>query len=1081
MTSVAKVRLVYCPKCQHLLPEIAQFPVYQCGNCKAILQAKHAKAKLEVEHQKADLNSSCNGAASSNGDLNPGNAPDSKHSNDKHRPGEVCQNKLESTAKRVSSLPVDELGCNIISELPQSRKHSDGNFDSKGSNCRVSSTALKPNHKSQKVREVASQNKTLHYPLGNGCDDAVASNGRKEHKNKEHYERLSHTSGSNKVNIEDAASDAQIDCRKKETDEVTAKCPIYNGCSSSSPGIDSDDLVPEQRLRLSRRTLFKQQEDEVTDGLTESIEKNSKSSSPDAGAMEAPSCSSGFMNKGKMTNHPPVSKGSRSPSKTAMHVHHTQIKGHEELYPLTLIQENLEDCHSQAAARRNMNSRFLLQEPSCFLGACTMDEVPYNCMEAMHSNLDYIHDDPLVFDRIECLEHERFELLRKVDELRDYISRSPLAPGRTNGRVPTAGLQFYETDSTMEPTWHALQKQFRCTPCFHQSEAKMQDLHQYHKNSILEGDCVETHRQSPGSHPQSKGMPEACRFSQSPILAQPRICGCEFCFSAANIIETGRETGRSQCADNNSICMFSSCAHSLRNYERPSQHSSCISSNQGLCRACTGPFHYHVNSPTHALRRTHVDASVHFQDSNKKVLMEPEHEDMCLESFHQAEEIAMTMKTTACQPIFGGAPFITCYRCSKLLKLPDLLHSKKRINKVKCGNCSLVLNFAGYDKRHITHVRKHCRLPPAEMDEKGENASYEPCTTCDRQEAIGEFADSRPTNGDDFQSGPVSCSEVCGASIPGSHFSSDAEPSSLPTPFPILPDHVLEKMGAMTNSPEWIRKGMKQTSKDFMNKQKYRRYANESNNISEGIEGSFRAAAGAPLHKHFGYLSASDLLRRDRNGSKESEIGIAHSPVFGTNCLDKDLFLHEMKLEPWASPGLPKKVDREKKSSKDSIVPGFIKKGIRDLSLGLEGMKSKVFVNGRPIPDRLVKKAEERAGPIQPGHYWYDYEAGFWGVMGQPCLGIIPPHIEEFNYPVPRNCTGGKTGVIVNGRELHQKDLDALFDKGLPLVANKEYIVNISGQVIDKASGERFNLVDLAPTIVKAGRGFGMRAPNSIQ
>ncbi|URE45396.1 hypothetical protein MUK42_21516 [Musa troglodytarum] len=95
----------------------------------------------------------------------------------------------------------------------------------------------------------------------------------------------------------------------------------------------------------------------------------------------------------------------------------------------------------------------------------------------------------------------------------------------------------------------------------------------------------------------------------------------------------------------------------------------------------------------------------------------------------------------------------------------------------------------------------------------------------------------------------------------------------------------------------------------------------------------------------------------------------------------------------------------------------------------------------------------------------YDYRAGFWGVMGHPCLGIIPPFIEEFNYPMPKNCAGGNTGVLVNGRELHQKDLDLLIGRGLPATRDCSYIIEISGKVWDESSGEEIeSLGKLAPT-----------------
>lgn len=38
MSETAKVRLVRCPKCENLLPEVTDFSVYQCGGCGAVLR-----------------------------------------------------------------------------------------------------------------------------------------------------------------------------------------------------------------------------------------------------------------------------------------------------------------------------------------------------------------------------------------------------------------------------------------------------------------------------------------------------------------------------------------------------------------------------------------------------------------------------------------------------------------------------------------------------------------------------------------------------------------------------------------------------------------------------------------------------------------------------------------------------------------------------------------------------------------------------------------------------------------------------------------------------------------------------------
>ncbi|KAK7843603.1 protein enhanced disease resistance 4 [Quercus suber] len=42
----AKLRLVRCPKCENLLPELADYSVYQCGGCGAVLGEICTKRKL---------------------------------------------------------------------------------------------------------------------------------------------------------------------------------------------------------------------------------------------------------------------------------------------------------------------------------------------------------------------------------------------------------------------------------------------------------------------------------------------------------------------------------------------------------------------------------------------------------------------------------------------------------------------------------------------------------------------------------------------------------------------------------------------------------------------------------------------------------------------------------------------------------------------------------------------------------------------------------------------------------------------------------------------------------------------------
>jgi Probable zinc-ribbon domain len=57
----------------------------------------------------------------------------------------------------------------------------------------------------------------------------------------------------------------------------------------------------------------------------------------------------------------------------------------------------------------------------------------------------------------------------------------------------------------------------------------------------------------------------------------------------------------------------------------------------------------------------------------------------------------------------------------------------------------------------------------------------------------------------------------------------------------------------------------------------------------------------------------------------------------------------------------------------DSFFGGLVKRSFKELPLfnrSSERSKCRVWVNGRPISDRAVKRAEKKAGPIDPGDYW---------------------------------------------------------------------------------------------------------------
>ncbi|CAL5189550.1 unnamed protein product [Lathyrus oleraceus] len=70
------------------------------------------------------------------------------------------------------------------------------------------------------------------------------------------------------------------------------------------------------------------------------------------------------------------------------------------------------------------------------------------------------------------------------------------------------------------------------------------------------------------------------------------------------------------------------------------------------------------------------------------------------------------------RPVAGGAPFVTCLKCLKLLQLPaDFLLFKRVCHKLKCGACQEVLKFSLHNRIHIvSYAPNTVGLPSSELE-----------------------------------------------------------------------------------------------------------------------------------------------------------------------------------------------------------------------------------------------------------------------------------------------------------------------------------------------------------------------------
>ncbi len=84
-----------------------------------------------------------------------------------------------------------------------------------------------------------------------------------------------------------------------------------------------------------------------------------------------------------------------------------------------------------------------------------------------------------------------------------------------------------------------------------------------------------------------------------------------------------------------------------------------------------------------------------------------------------------------------------------------------------------------------------------------------------------------------------------------------------------------------------------------------------------------------------------------------------------------------------------------------------------------------IIVNGRTLTDEQVAALEGTYRiQLHEGNFWYDRMTGAWGYAGGATAGAIRPGLDLG--PLREDCSGGNTGVFINGRHLPVQDVLSL-------------------------------------------------------
>lgn len=116
-----------------------------------------------------------------------------------------------------------------------------------------------------------------------------------------------------------------------------------------------------------------------------------------------------------------------------------------------------------------------------------------------------------------------------------------------------------------------------------------------------------------------------------------------------------------------------------------------------------------------------------------------------------------------CRPVTGGAPFVVCYVCWRLLQLPaDFLVTQKRLHKLRCGSCHKVLVFSFRPRARTAPMTPvEMQHPPSEADNNNDRAGWDPISYSD------DYGTSYVQNHSSEGEQALHVSESCSYSIQG--------------------------------------------------------------------------------------------------------------------------------------------------------------------------------------------------------------------------------------------------------------------------------------------------------------------------
>lgn len=597
-------------------------------------------------------------------------------------------------------------------------------------------------------------------------------------------------------------------------------------------------------------------------------------------------------------------------------------------------------------------------------------------------------------DRVDAIEKDRAELLRQLDELRDQLSRSCDVTGHPKEGIPANRRMVPPNSYDGHEAW------------FKESTfpANRGSSQLYSADNPVRGPPY-LNNEPPvpplGRHDMDVQSFNPPMNAQNEVLGYRETCGPQVPRRAPHQTRSQypqRSSNSYMEADPDPIISYPpygfyeqppcSCFHCYnKHWQVPVQVPPAVLCNRQLPGSATNRMFYHLDNPgsygSELYNHRGFNAPLHSFEPHPHV-RKPSDLELDMGGFrrsHPQRSVLAKGNRRSCRPIAGGAPFITCRNCLELLELPQKLPftvgdrcklTQRNQRMLRCGACSNVISFTLDGKGLSFTVALETKDPTFEDDNDSSDGLKEGLHVDDYM-----TKGTKNSNSDDYESSTHNIEPT------------DAKCISSP-PFDATGDDPMGKE-SMLNLSEYERRQGLSSSSVSSEDEEYPDSMIAERDMSNSTEQPLKVdlsspVVGSPLHEHFEHSPTNKVVNKFEKGSRskrsdQEKILLNKGTTRQNSVKDASVAtVMDCSYNEYNSGMSQDSVEASKEEDRnrtskggESFFAGLIKKNFKDFgrtSQSLENVQSNVSVNGRPIPDRLVKKAEKKAGRIQPGHYW---------------------------------------------------------------------------------------------------------------